>query len=63
MAERMHYSRPEIHEVLLETSQAVLHPCKSNATSAKDGNQETGFCKKKCKQVTKSKGTNSAATS
>ncbi len=60
--ERKRYIRPEINEVLLDVSQAVLGVCRSNATSVKTGTK-TGYCRNTCKQNKSSTSSNSRARS
>ena len=60
--DRKQYIRPELQEVLLDVSQAVLAACKSGETSAKQGSK-TGYCKNGCKMGSTSSGSNSRATS
>jgi len=62
MTERQRYTRPEIHEVLLEVSQAVLGVCRSGVSSAKQGSQ-MGWCKTGCKMGSTKTSSNSRATS
>ena len=62
MTERRQYSKPEIHEVLLDVSQAVLAVCKSGTNNAKQGNK-TGYCTSACKRSQGKTGSNSRASS
>ncbi len=62
MTTRQRYIRPEIHEVLLDVSQAVLAVCKSTVTNNKQGNRG-GWCKTGCKQGQTSASSNSRAHS
>ena len=62
MTERLLYSRPEIHEVLLETSQAVLAVCKSGGRSAKQG-KRMGWCRNVCKMSDTKTNSNSRSSS
>ncbi|GEM_PF-5007023 len=62
MAERQRYVRPEVYEVLLDVSQAVLAPCKSGAPNARDGNRR-GWCNNTCKSRTTKTAANSRAGS
>ena len=62
MTTRQRYIKPEIHEVLLNVSQAVLAACKSGVSNAKQGNRG-GWCKTGCKQGSTSTSSNSRASS
>lgn len=62
MGERKRYIRPEIQEVLLDVSQAVLAVCRSGANSAKTGTR-TGWCRNTCKQNNTRSSSNSRAAS
>ena len=62
MTERKRYIRPEVQEVLLDVSQAVLAVCRSGATSVKTGTK-TGYCRNTCKQNNVSTSSNNRATS
>jgi len=62
MAERQRYVKPEVHEVLLDVSQAVLAACRSGVSSAKQGSR-TGWCKSGCKMGSTKTSSNSRATS
>lgn len=62
MTTRQRYVRPEIHEVLLDVSQAVLAACKSGTNNAKDRNK-SGYCTSTCKMSKSKTGSNSSASS
>lgn len=62
MTTRQRYIRPEIHEVLLDVSQAVLAACKSGVNNAKQGSR-TGWCKTGCKMGSTKTSSNSRASS
>ena len=62
MVERKQYSKPEIQEVLLDVSQAVLAACKSGVNNAKQA-KKAGYCRSSCKKSTGKGGSNSGASS
>jgi hypothetical protein len=62
MAELKPYSKPEIHEVLLDVSQAVLAVCKSGVNNANQ-NRAKGYCRTGCKRHGKKAGSNSTSSS
>ncbi|OGG56876.1 MAG: hypothetical protein A3F84_10830 [Candidatus Handelsmanbacteria bacterium RIFCSPLOWO2_12_FULL_64_10] len=62
MITRQRYAKPEVYEVLLDVSQAVLAACKSGVNNAKQGNR-TGWCKNNCKMGQGKGGSNSRASS
>jgi hypothetical protein len=62
MVERQRYVKPEVHEVLLEVSQAVLAACRTGVSSAKQGSR-TGWCKSGCKMGSTKTSSNSRARS
>jgi hypothetical protein len=62
MPDRQRYSKPEIYEVLLDVSQAVLAACKSGVNSVKAA-KPTGWCKNGCKMGSTKSNSNSRASS